>query len=293
MPTKDAAGLAAWITDEIRRFLADSPLNTLGGDLGEKAWDEALVGFAAGDDPVFEEYCRHIGDFYWMPHQALNLGRPELSPGPRDVSVVAWVLPQRKVTRASQRPRHFFPSEHWARARGAGEEFNMLLRRHMVEALEQAGHPAVSPMLLPQWQRETSPTYGFASRWSERHSAYAAGLGTFGLCDGLITERGKAVRVGSLVVAERLPATPRPYQGVHDYCLFYANGTCGKCIGRCPVGALSEKGHDKKLCGAHTESMGLAYIKAAWGFAIPACGLCQCKVPCEAGNPTRHLKKNS
>jgi epoxyqueuosine reductase QueG len=32
-------------------------------------------------------------------------------------------------------------------------------------------------------------------RRSERHAAYAAGLGTFGLCDGLITSVGKAVRV--------------------------------------------------------------------------------------------------
>ena len=33
----------------------------------------------------------------------------------------------------------------------------------------------------------------------ETHAAHAAGLGTFGLCDGLITPIGKAIRVGSVV----------------------------------------------------------------------------------------------
>jgi hypothetical protein len=41
--------------------------------------------------------------------------------------------------------------------------------------------------------------------------AYAAGLGTFGLCDGLITARGKAMRTGSVVARLEIDASPRPY----------------------------------------------------------------------------------
>ena len=43
-----------------------------------------------------------------------------------------------------------------------------------------------------------SEKYGMASCWSERHAAFVSGLGTFGLCDGLITPVGKAMRCGSV-----------------------------------------------------------------------------------------------
>lgn len=46
------------------------------------------------------------------------------------------------------------------------------------------------------WSTALSTQYGFASSWSERHTAHFCGLGTFGVSDGLITSVGKAVRVG-------------------------------------------------------------------------------------------------
>ena len=44
----------------------------------------------------------------------------------------------------------------------------------------------------------------------QRHAAHAAGLGTFGLCDGLITAKGKAMRAGSVVARIAVAQTPRP-----------------------------------------------------------------------------------
>jgi len=81
-----------------------------------------------------------------------------------------------------------------------------------------------------------SERYGFASAWSERHVAYASGLGTFGLCDGLITPKGKAMRCGSVAAQIQVPPTPRPYQDHHAYCLHFSQGSCGLCITRCPSG---------------------------------------------------------
>jgi ferredoxin len=36
----------------------------------------------------------------------------------------------------------------------------------------------------------------------------------------------------------KVPATPRPYQDHHAYCLFFSKGICGKCIKRCPADAI-------------------------------------------------------
>ena len=111
---------------------------------------------------------------------------------------------------------------------------------HVVKSLKQQGYEAVAPMLLPQWQTKDSDRFVFSSMWSERHAAYAAGLGTFGLCDGLITPKGKAMRVGSVVARIPIPPTVRPYTDHHAYCLYFTAGTCRKCVERCPVGAITD-----------------------------------------------------
>ena len=117
----------------------------------------------------------------------------------RDLCVISWVLPQTEATRKENRRQDIYPSESWARDRIFGEEFNVKLSKHVVENLMKEGHEAVAPVFLPDWKIEKSERFTFASTWSERHAAYASGLGTFGLCDGLITARGKAMRLGSVV----------------------------------------------------------------------------------------------
>jgi hypothetical protein len=52
--------LTAWITGLVERFLAKSPLNNLRNKDGAPAWDEALVGFASGADPLLLPECRQV-----------------------------------------------------------------------------------------------------------------------------------------------------------------------------------------------------------------------------------------
>jgi epoxyqueuosine reductase QueG len=183
------------------------------------------------------------------------------------------------------RKADYYPSERWARARIYGEAFNEALRRHIVEALQENGIRAVAPSLTPQFSMRISPRYGFSSTWSERHAAYAAGLGTFGLCDGLITPAGKAMRTGSVVAQARLPASSRPYSNHRAYCLYFSQGSCRKCMDRCPVGAISEAGKDKARCLNHLFPGTSRYVKETYGFDGYGCGLCQTGVPCESGIP--------
>jgi hypothetical protein len=275
--------VAAWIEGLIRE-VCNGPENTLRGGFAERAWGEPLIGFAAGDDPLFDAYKEHVGPFHWTPSQALALAYPDLDVAAGEVTVISWVLPQTTATKLDSRRETYFPPERWARSRIYGEEFNDHLRRQVVAALKAAGHPAVAPMIASQFKTHASERFTWASTWSERHVAHAAGLGTFGLCDGLITPVGKAMRVGSVVAQLQIEPTPRPYADHHAYCLFYANGTCGECITRCPVGALSEAGHDKVKCSAHL-GVTRAFVKDSFGFAGYGCGLCQTGVPCESGIP--------
>ncbi|HXW68157.1 MAG TPA: hypothetical protein VEJ88_01005 [Dissulfurispiraceae bacterium] len=270
----------AWVQECVEDFVSVAPENTLGFDQRERVFDRPLVGFASGEDPLWQDYRDHIGSFYLTPLGIFQGTFPMETVFPEELTVISWVLPSTGTTRQEQARQTQYPSERWARTRHYGELFNIALRRHLVAELMKVGIKSAAPMLLPLWSRSNEGPYAPCSNWSERHAAYAAGLGTFGLCDGLITAVGKAHRTGSVVARLKIAPTARPYRDHHEYCLYFTHGTCGKCIVRCPVRALSARGHDKKRCMEYTELRMNKYLKTSYGIDNYACGLCQCGVPC-------------
>jgi epoxyqueuosine reductase QueG len=278
---------AVWLETTIKSFINKSPENSLKNEKNEKAWADPIVGFSRGDDPLYQFYKEDIGAFYWTPLEIFNKTFPQLKVAPDQLTVISWVLPHTDATKSDNRKQTVYPSETWARARIYGEEVNDKLRKHVVATLQELGCEAVAPMLSPLWKWEMSKRYGFASTWSERHAAYASGLGTFGLCDGLITPKGKTMRCGSVIARIKIPSTKKPYTDHHAYCLFFSKGTCGKCIQCCPVGAITETGHDKVECEKHLQTT-RDYVRSHFGFEGYGCGLCQTGVPCESKIPTEN-----
>jgi epoxyqueuosine reductase len=291
MTTKKPKDMAGWITKFIKEWVNTSPENTLQNKANDKAWDDPLVGFSRGDDACWESFKEHVGPFHWTPAEAFEKAFPGSRVPASRLTVISWVLPQMKQTKMDTRKEKTYPPESWARGRFYGEVVNEKLRMCVVEELVKTGIRAVAPSLHPDWSRMPSDKFVFASKWSERHAAFVSGLGTFGLSDGLITPRGKAMRVGSAVAEVEIPATPRPYKGHQDYCLWFSQGTCKKCAERCPVNAISEKGHDKILCSKHVHETCKDYIVEHYGFAGYACGLCQTAVPCESRIPAKGKEK--
>jgi len=288
---ENSAGISAdWIKDLVRDFIVTSTHNTMQNDTEDPAWDDALVGFASGADPIWQQYKEYVGPFHWTPWEVFAQHCPGESAGAEELTVVSWVLPQREAVRKANRRAKKYPSEEWARIRVYGEEFNAALRRRVADRLKQVGHAAIAPMLAPNWTVVKSERFSYASSWSERHAAHAAGLGTFGLCDGLITARGKAMRVGSVVAKISIQPTPRPYSNHRAYCLFFADGTCGKCIDRCPAHAITKAGHDKEKCRQHL-ARSREYVKKTYKFEGYGCGLCQVGVPCEARIPVKAARE--
>jgi epoxyqueuosine reductase len=284
--TREERKAEAWIRDCIVRYAASGENGLYPDGVHEPAWEEPLVGFSRGNDPLYQGFKDDIGPFLWTPPEIFSATFPDAPVRPDELTVISWILPQTEGTRKDNSREKTLPAERWARSRHYGENFNMKLRDHVTAVLREAGREAVAPMRSPLWRREKSARYGFASSWSERHAAYASGLGTFGLCEGLITPRGKAMRCGSVVARINLPPTERPYDDHHAYCLFYYNGSCGKCIKRCPANAITrEGGHDKEKCEHYLHEVASKSVQARFGFKTDACGLCQTGVPCEAKIP--------
>lgn len=274
------------IANIIQDFIKNSALNTMHTENNDPAWDDFLVGFASGSDPLWQQYKEYVGAFHWTPWEVFNQYCPDKNVSADQLTVISWILPQREQVCKLNAKSQVFPDEAWARIRVHGEAFNIALRKHLVKKLEESKIAAVAPMLAPNWTIVKSKQFSYASSWSERHAAHAAGLGTFGLCDGLITQKGKAMRAGSVVMNLKLEPTIRTYSNHHAYCLFYAQGICKKCMERCPVQAISEKGHDKEKCMQHLVKSA-EYVKKTFGFDGYGCGLCQVGVPCERMIPVK------
>lgn len=270
------------ILDEILRFVRESPDNRF-PDSDRPYFEEPLIGFAAADDPLFSEYKRVIGDFHLTPGEIMEntygVGIGEAR------TVVCWILPISGATRESNRKEEKMPSREWALTRAHGEHFNTRLRMHLVEMLGLWGTQAVAPLLSGMWRPVLDPRVGMASTWSERHAAYAAGLGTFSLNDGFITEKGIAHRCGSIVTNETITPTRKTCRDPWSNCLFSRDGSCGLCIERCPVGAISRQGHDKEKCRAFVYGELRKSAGVLYGVMETGCGLCQTRVPCECKIP--------
>jgi epoxyqueuosine reductase len=277
------------VEKEIKDFTANSELNLMPETDQASIFDQPLVGFADGNDPLFTQYKSIIASTHLTPVEALaktHNKNPEDLKGP--ISVISWILPITEKTRQSVRKETQSPSRLWAYTRWHGEKFNDALRRHLVGFLSGLGYLAAAPAVEPYFKASANEKGAF-SNWSERHIAFTAGHGTFSLSDGFITDRGIAHRCGSVVTDLQLPASTRIANGPYSNCLFYINGSCKACISRCPAGAITEKGHDKKKCMEYSRT-NLGHLKEIYNVGIAGCGLCQVGVPCEFNNPARRIK---
>ena len=131
------------------------------------------------------------------------------------------------------------------------------------------------------------------SRWSHRHIAWIAGLGTFGINNMLITEKGCCGRLGSLVTNVEcgifISSNSGAIKPVPEKCLFKINGSCGLCRERCPIGAHNEIGSFKRhdcyeICLKNSE------LHHEIGHA-DICGKCLVGLPCSIADPSISARK--
>lgn len=279
------------IISEINEFIRSSPLNRIPGIKDLRMFSKPLVKFADGDDPFFSELKTIISPEHLTPREALGLAYDknpyEL---PEKISVISWILPITETTRRSNRKETVGPSRFWSHTRWFGEKFNNALREYVTDILVEMGYLAVAPALQAYFKMNSNEK-GLFTNWSERHIAFAAGQGSFGLSDGFISDKGVAHRCGSVVTDLPLTVSPRNAKGPYDNCLFYFDGSCKVCATRCPAGAITAKGHNKQKCSDYLYGLGYSPRELEKGYdldtSVAGCGLCQTKTPCEYRVPLK------
>lgn len=269
------------LTQAITDFLLTCPDNYISeGDamrpdlVGMRIYDAPLFGVGAADDPIFEKFKKPeiVDPGVMLPADWV----------PNAKSVLSFFLPFSEQVRVSNRPHTKFGSDEWFHGRIEGTVMMHSLGAFICAYLEREGYQAAFPAGDPRFHWIGN----YCSNWSERHTAYACGLGTFGLSKGLITKRGVAGRFGSVITSAVLPVTEREYSSPFEYCTM-----CGKCQINCPAGAIDKTrgvihGKDHPLCSAHVAS-GKTKPHGIHQRVRFGCGKCQVDVPCETGIPGR------
>lgn len=256
-------------------------------EIDDHYYDEPIIIFASADDPLFEDYKKIIGDYHFTPREAFELafGAASYNGG----TVISVVLPINEKIRERNRVQTVWASKEWALLRTFEETFIIRFAEHLETYLNKMGHRTVSPY-ASEWFKIHATNLGATSNWSERHVAYAAGLGTFSINDGFITEKGIAIRLISVVTELKLTPDIRKAKSHTENCLLCSKGICGSCIKRCPVNSITKAGHDKVMCYKYVygdESKKLAQSYGGNPEVGSGCGLCQTGVPCEYKNPIR------
>ena len=242
--------------DDVRRTISAS-MDSFRSENGiDDIWDDPLVGLADARSPLFPQ-LRVIA-------YADHLVPSDILPGAR--TVVSYFIPFRGSL-ASSNMDGVEPSAEWVRAYTLTNRMAVGINSSIVDLVEDLGHRASAPVDIGQ--------IGTYSRWSQRHVARIAGLGSFGMNNMLISEKGCCGRYYSVVTdVEVIPDSPFE----EERCTFKRTGRCGICMRRCVGSTLGAEGFDRDACNRicsdnedrHGESV---------------CGKCVVGLPCSHRSP--------
>lgn len=261
------------ITDEITAFVAyENEKNEMG-----YIWQEPIVGFADVKHPYVRKLKDIVHDQHQMPEDVI----------PGASAVIVYFIPFAEWIAGSNRNKGLASSE-WAQSY---EETNAMfgrLNEHIVDVVHKIGYEAaVAPESKVFYRDEV------ISHWSFRHFAYAAGIGTFGLNNMLITDKGCAGRINTVVTDLDIECGEPKNE---EACLYKRNGSCGLCVIKCPAKALTKEGFDRNKCfeqclknAAVYDSFGNSYASgpedSIKGSGSEVCGKCIAGLPCTYKRP--------
>jgi hypothetical protein len=259
-----------------------------------------LFGVALGSDPIFRKFKKIIGPEHLTPEELWSDNSlPVLDNLGNCIRVLSIVFPYTSFIRSKYSNGDEFPSEIYSLSRHIANYFISDVLSQVVDYIKDHGFYAAAAIKSPSYKEYVSNADMLYATWSERHVAFAAGLGKFGLHAALITEAGCNVRLGSIITNAPLQVTHRINDKPYGNCLFYKNSTCKICIFHCPINAISENGHDKTVCFQHRNKVRAEMRKRFDGIVDDSikqlcsknnlragCALCQFGTPCMDKNPT-------
>ncbi len=271
------------VKESMAQFLNDCPDNYV---QPEDAMEEQYIGMKIYDDPVFAVGSAHDPMFRTLSMSGV-VGQGFIHPEQWLVNaerVVSIFFPFTEKVRRSNAVDFKSPSDEWLHARVEGQMMQIKFAIKLCEILRAEGYDVVVPTAD---SRFTASESEFTSNWSERHVGYVCGLGTFGMSKGLITEKGIAGRITSIITSAPIEITDRKYNSTYEYCV-----RCGACAAHCPVCAIDKtaelhKAKSHVICSGFLSQIMQREPRGKSRRMRYGCGKCQVHVPCESCIPVK------
>ena len=222
-----------------------------------------LVKFVAANNPDIEKLKEVSFEDHLSPYDVLEDAK----------SIVVYFVPFTKELAQSNmaiNTKNNEPSIEWARTYKEINKMFLELNGYLVAELIKMGHNASFAKNAAKYDHSI-----LKSVWSHRHLGWIGGLGTFGINNLLITEKGSCGRCNSIVTNIELEADVRDDI---EYCLYKRNKSCHVCIDNCFSHALSIDGFDRFKCNEVIHS-----FEEVVGASV--CGKCDVGLPCSFRRP--------
>jgi epoxyqueuosine reductase QueG len=244
------------INEAISTFEAENGIRNL--------WEPPLLASLNADHPLIPVLKQAVSPDHLLPG--------DLLPGAKSVVIFFIPLTDRIVLSNLEGEA---ASDEWALSYVLTNSLLGFIGDEVERTLTGIGFQAAKIKATHNFDKET-----LMSRWSHRHLAWIAGLGTFGLNNMLITVKGCCGRFGSLVTDADcgilgIPMASGPQK---ERCLNKIDGSCGLCRKKCPAGAYGEDGKfDRHKC--YKACLKNAELHKSIGMA-DVCGKCLVGLPC-------------
>lgn len=230
-------------------------------------WKEPIIAYADAMDERFNELKDIVSNSHELPKDLM----------PEAKTVVAYFIPfDDSVIKSNIEGREC--SKEWGQAYIETNQLISDLNLHIKEELKKFGYRS---NIIPA-------THNFdekrlISDWSHRHVAFIAGLGTFGINNMLITDKGTCGRVGTFVTDLKIEPSKRSNI---ENCLYKDRGICKKCLERCVNNALKIDSFDRHRC--YEMCLYNNKLHSDMGL-VDVCGKCIVNVPCATRNPMKNI----
>ncbi len=256
--------ITEFITEYVREYQSNENIST--------KWGVPIVGFADAKHPYILNLKNITTPSHQLPSDVLNDAK----------TVIVYFAPFTKELAMTNYLSKNCSSVEWAVAYEETNAMFMKLNERLIKKLNELGYMAdISKESL------TFDKSALSSNWSHRHFAYAAGIGTFGINNMLITKSGCCGRYGSLVtnlnVEHGSPIT-------EELCLYKRNKSCTICVQHCPNKALTLDGYEREKCNEILQKNAQLYKNFGNSYSdekgnpnsigSEVCGKCTVNIPC-------------
>ena len=235
---------------------------------------DPVIGFSSASDPLFMNLKKVTVPDHYLPQDFLKDA----------MTVLSIFLPfSEEIIKGNYNEEN--ASKEWAIAYTETNELLDRLCSDLAEEFKKLGYAAIGIKTTHHLSHAGKEYYSYDElfdKWSQKHVGYVSGIGKFGLNNLIITVRGCAGRIGSLITSAEIQPTKRDTEAP-EYCLVKRGDLCHKCIENCPAKVMTRDGKlDRAGCMSYLVKQ-RKYQENVYGLkeGTQTCGKCTVNIPCE------------